>query len=230
MANKLKKGENCVLECANGSIFIKHPTSTAIDINLTAFLLDDSGKVKNDNNMVFFNQFRDPTDTACFNHPIHKQGITKHQIDFSFNVGSSDINRIAFCLTEDNGIGFSGLDLTTEIYCNGITILLVPQFNCENSLIVAEIYRNNNQLKARSVWQGFSTGLTSLCGYYGIEVDSEPETEVEKLPPTKESNKHVSNDLESPPSYIIQSTSKQTREDANYSINKISLNDFLIPF
>ncbi|PWQ94760.1 TerD family protein [Leucothrix arctica] len=182
MVTEIQKGGNCALECSSGTILIKHPASTAIDINLTAFLLDDSGKVKNENDMVFFNQPSDPAKIAQFKLPVDAQGITIHQIDFSLNT-STDITKIAITLTEDNGIGFTDLNLTAEIHCNGNVTLLTPQeFSSEKGIIVAEIYSRNGQIKVRSVWQGFATGLAGLCERYGVEVDDKPEPkQVEKV-------------------------------------------------
>lgn len=183
MTTRLQKGGNCALPSANGTIFIKHPTDTAIDINLTAFLLDDSEKVKNDDGMVFFNQPSDPAKIAHFKPPVHEQGITIHQIDFSLDAASTDITKIAITLTEDNGIGFADLNLTAEVHCNGTVTLLIPQaFSSEKGITVAEIYSRNGQIKVRSVWQGFASGLAGLCERYGVEVDNEAAPEPKQEP------------------------------------------------
>lgn len=177
MTFELLKGGNCTLPSSNGTILIKHSTSTARDINLTAFLLDDSGKVKNDNGMVFFNQPCDVDKIAQFILPIENNGVTTHQINFSLN-SVSDIAKIAITLTEDNGIGFDGLDLTAEIHCNSTITKLAPlSFSTERGIIISEIYSRNGQVKARAVWQGFATGLAGLCSNYGIEVDDDAEQE-----------------------------------------------------
>lgn len=186
MANKLQKGGNCALPNYNGTVFIKHPVSAEIDVNLTAFLLSDSEKVNNDGDMVFFNQPNDPAKIASFKAPVNKDDIITHQIDFSLNVASANVNKIAITLTEDNGIGFSDLKLTAEIHCDGTVTFLDPQnFDNEKGIIVAEIYKHNNQVKVRSVWQGFATGLVGLCGLYGVEVDKKPEPELKLVEKTK---------------------------------------------
>ncbi len=182
MTIKLQKGGNCILPSANGTIFIKQPTKAEFDINLAAFLLDDSGKVKNDNGMVFFNQPNDPDNIAHFKPPTHKNGITIHQIDFSLNTVSKDISKIAITLTEDNKVGFAGLKLTAEVHCNNNITLLEPQeFSSERGIVVAEIYSRNEQIKVRSVWQGFATGLAGLCGLYGVDVDNEAEPKIKPV-------------------------------------------------
>lgn len=186
MTNKLQKGGNCALPNSNGTVFIKHPASAEIDVNLTAFLLSDSEKVNSDSDMVFFNQPNDPAKIASFRVPVNKNGVITHQIDFSLNAASTNINKIAITLTEDNGIGFSDLKLTAEIHCDGTVIFLDPQdFDSEKGIIVAEIYKRNNQVKVRSVWQGFATGLVGLCELYGVEVDKKPEPELKLAEKTK---------------------------------------------
>lgn len=173
MTSELLKGGNCTLSRSNGLILIKHSSSSTRDINLTAFLLDETGKVKNDNGMVFFNQPCDVDKIAQFISPIESNGVTTHQINFSLN-SASDIAKIAVTLTEDNGIGFEGLNLTAEIHCDGTVTKLAPlAFTTEKGIIISEIYSRNGQTKARAVWQGFATGLAGLCSNYGIEVDDE---------------------------------------------------------
>ena len=99
--------------------------------------------------------------------------FTTHQINFSLN-SASDIAKIAITLTEDNGIGFEGLNITAEIHCDGTVTKLAPlAFSTEKGLIISEVYSRNGQTKARAVWQGFATGLAGLCSNYGIEVDDE---------------------------------------------------------
>lgn len=179
MTTELQKGGNCALPGTSGSVFIKHPTSAALDINLTAFLLDATGKVKNDDGMVFFNQPSDPANIAQFKAPLHEQDLTIHRIDFSLKASSTEISKIAITLTEEKGVGFAGLNLVAEVHCEGTVTKLIPQeFSGEKGITVAEIYNRNEQTKVRSVWQGFSTGLAGLCDLYGVEVDDEPAPEV----------------------------------------------------
>lgn len=194
MISELSKGGNVTLPSSNGMILIKHSTSISRDINLTAFLLDDSGKVTSDNGMVFFNQPCDVDKIARFILPIDNNGVMTHQIDFSIN-SESDITKIAITLTEDNGIGFEGLNLTAEIHCNNTIIKLIPlSFGSERGIIISEIYIRNKQVKARSVWQGFSTGLAGLCSNYGIEVndDVKQESKIVTTKPVAKENSSIS--------------------------------------
>ena len=173
---ELQKGGNCALATSQGTIYIKHATSAQVDVNLTAFLLDEIGKVLGDEGMVFFNQPADPQHIARFITPNTSADQTVHQLDFSLNPAQSQIAKIAITLTEDKGKGFAGLDLTAEVHCNGTVTVLTPQtFTTEKGIIVAEVYLRNGQCKLRSVWQGFATGLAGLCGMYGVEVEAQPE-------------------------------------------------------
>ncbi|GAL03059.1 tellurium resistance protein putative [Photobacterium aphoticum] len=180
---ELQKGGNCALAASQGTIYIKHSASSQVDVNLTAFLLDETGKVLGDEGMVFFNQPADPQHIARFTAPKTSADQTVHQLDFSLRPASQPIAKIAITLTEDKGTGFAGLDLSAEVHCNGTVTVLTPQsFTTEKGIIVAEVYLRNGQCKLRSVWQGFATGLAGLCGMYGIEVEAEPETELAPSP------------------------------------------------
>ena len=77
MTQTLKQGENTGLNNASGRVTVKHQTGNSIDVNLTAFLvtdsgkvLDDSGKVVDDSGMVFFNQPSHASGAAAFTPPV----------------------------------------------------------------------------------------------------------------------------------------------------------------
>ena len=225
MTTELQKGGNCALAGASGTVYIKHTTSDKLDISLTAFLLDDSGKVQSDEGMVFFNQPNDPANIARFKPPVHQQGTTTHQIDFSLKADSSGIAKIAITLTEDNGTGFADLNMSAEVHCEGSTTLLVPQaFSSETGIIVAEIYRRNEQTKVRSVWQGFSTGLAGLCELYGVEVDDEPLPAAESTThpgsqPASQSNSQTESQPKPQPAPVSVSVAKAS---PGISLEKVS--------
>ncbi|MGF1686766.1 TerD family protein [Photobacterium japonica] len=200
---ELQKGGNCALPVSQGTLYIKHSTSAKIDVNLTAFLLDETGKVRGDEGMVFFNQPSDPDNVATFISPLSQQYLTVHQIKFSLHEAAGHIAKIAITLTEENGVGFAGLDLVAEVHCNGTVITLKPEaFSTEKGITVAEIYLRNGQCKLRSVWQGFTSGLVGLCELYGVDVDAAPPAAPSVVSPVAPSV--------SPPSHVTSATPSPT--------------------
>ena len=174
MNKSLKPGENITLSQAAGQVRIFHTAGANIDINLTAFLVSDLGKVNNDDDMVFFNAPHHISGAATFIAPITKGETVSHCIDFNLAHLPANITKIAITLTQDGSAGgFSSVqDLLAQIVLGDDIISLTPGvFSQETGIIVLELYIRNGQNKARSVWQGFASGLAGLCELYGIEVE-----------------------------------------------------------
>lgn len=173
MTSSLQLGENLAITAFSGTVTVTHDVNKKLDINLTAFLLTDAGKVQGDSGIVYYNQPKGLNDVACFIMPAESDGTKTHRIDFDLKKTPSGINKIAVTLTEDNHCGFSLLkNLKAEVRTPNEVIQLSPDsFNNENGIIVLELYIRNEQPKVKSVWQGFVSGLEGLCKYYGVEIE-----------------------------------------------------------
>ncbi|AWH88254.1 TerD family protein [Limnobaculum parvum] len=174
MLQSLKPGENTSLSQAKGQVRVSHSVGTNLDINLTAFLVTDSGKTINDNDMVFFNAPHHASGAASFIPPVTQGSTVSHSIDFDLSRLPANITKIAITLTQDGSAGgFSTVnDLRAQVLTAGNTLELTPGvFSQETGIIVLELYVRNDQNKARAVWQGFASGLAGLCNLYGIEVE-----------------------------------------------------------
>jgi tellurite resistance protein TerA len=178
----LVPGGNCPLESLSGKVVITHSSNNDIDVNLTAFILYEDGKVKGDSDMIYFNQPKHKSGVLTYRKPLQHLQVVEHSIEFDLSNSIDGISKIAICLTEDKGVGFTAVkDLKAVLQTQNQTIELTPNaFHSEKGVIVLDLYIRNDQWKARSVWQGFSTGLEGLCEMYGIEVEGqEPEKPVE---------------------------------------------------
>lgn len=177
MTLSIKPGENTGLSVANGQVLVTHAAGANLDVNLTAFLVTDAGKVLDDSGMVFFNAPEHPSGSAAFSPPINQAGSVIHSISFDLSRLPGNISKIAITLTQDgSGGGFAQVkDLRAKVESGGQVIELTPgSFEGETGITVLELYVRNGQWKIRAVWQGFASGLAGLCNMYGIEVDDEP--------------------------------------------------------
>ncbi|HHR1326556.1 TerD family protein [Klebsiella aerogenes] len=177
MKKSLNPGENSSLNASTGQVTISHRTGNGLDINLTAFLLTASGKTVDDSDMVFFNAQKHSSGAATFIQPESKNNVMSHSIHFDLSKLPVGITKIAIALTQDGSAGgFSEVkELRAEIKAGEQTLELAPgSFNQETGIIVLELYVRNDQFKARSVWQGFASGLVGLCNMYGVEVEDTP--------------------------------------------------------
>lgn len=174
MSQSLKPGENTTLDQSQGQVIVTHGADARLDVNLTAFLVTDSGKVIDDSGMVFFNAPAHASGAATFSPPVTQGATVSHSIEFDLAQLPAGVSKIAITLTQDgSGAGFAEVQaLQAQVVAGSQVLELAPgAFSAETGIIVLELYVRNAQVKARSVWQGFASGLAGLCGLYGIEVD-----------------------------------------------------------
>ena len=172
----LKPGENTTITTSQGRVVVTHAAGDNLDVNLTAFLVTETGKVVDDSGMVFFNAAEHSSGAATFAAPVVQGGTVSHSISFDSSRLPSNITKIAITLTQDGCAGgFAAVrNLRSHVIAGDQVLELAPEpFSHETGIIVLELYVRNGQLKARSVWQGFASGLAGLCSLYGIDVEDD---------------------------------------------------------
>lgn len=172
MSSLLQPGANQTMPAFCGTVIVTHDSDAKLDINLTAFLLTQEGKTQGDSGIVFFNQPDGLGGVAKFHAPVEANGIRTHQIDFDLKKAPAEIVRIAVTLTEDNHIGFAEVrNLKADVHCGSQIITLTPgSFSVEKGVITLELYVRDGNPKVKSIWQGFSSGLSGLCQHFGVAV------------------------------------------------------------
>jgi tellurium resistance protein TerD len=152
------------------------------DLDASAFLLGENGKVKKDEDFIFYNQDR----SQC--------GSVKHNGDNRTGAGDGDdesitidlkkvperIKRIVVSVTifeaETRKQNFGQVhDAFMRIVNleNDIEIArfdLSEDYSTETSMIFGEIYSHNEEWKFKAVGQGFEGGLESMCMQFGVSV------------------------------------------------------------
>ncbi|MNI29275.1 General stress protein 16U [compost metagenome] len=151
-----------------------------IEIDTSAFLLANHGKVHNDDSLVFYNNPNRGYITYL------ESSAANDNKQFKINLKSipENVEKIAFTLTiyegEKNGQQFSQVDQTYLRFFHPVSqqeILrydLGKQFSVETAIVVGELYRYNNEWKFNAIGSGFSGGLNALCANFGIDVQEEP--------------------------------------------------------
>ncbi len=152
------------------------------DLDASAFLLGDSGKVRSDSDFIFYNQLK----SAC--------GSIEHTGDNRTGAGDGDdetlkiqldkvpqdIKRVVVCVTihdaqvrkqsfgqvSDAFMRIVNSDDNAEI----VRFDLSEDYSTETAMIFGEVYRHNDEWKFKAVGQGFSGGLEAMCKQFGINV------------------------------------------------------------
>ncbi|ANY67179.1 tellurium resistance protein [Paenibacillus sp. BIHB 4019] len=157
----------------------------AIDINASAFLLNQAGVCAQDEDMIFYNQQYSRQHAVAHSGPANGD---RELIKISVGKIPSDIHKIAVTLTihegELNGQAFSQVRSAVGRIYNPINGEELGRFNFgeglskETAIVVGEFYLYTGEWKFSAVGSGFEGGLAALVKNFGLNVSSESHAEV----------------------------------------------------
>lgn len=154
------------------------PSDTPLEIDTSAFALTAQGKVRGDEDFVFYNQ------------PALSGGGIQRSVDgrlftVHFPQLPPAIEKIALTLTihqgRQRGQSFSQLQRVKIDLRDGQSKAVIATFPlatggmAETAVIAGELYQRNNEWKFRAVGQGFVGGLGPLARNYGVDVGDDPD-------------------------------------------------------
>ena len=154
------------------------PANTPLTLDSSAFALTAQGKVRGDEDFIFYNQ------TTLSGGGIQRAGDGR-SFTVNFSALPAAIERIVIALTIDQGQrrgqSFGQLNqVRAEIRAAGhetplAIFSLATKMMPETALIVGEMYRRGGEWKFRAVGQGFVGGLGPLAQQYGVDVADDPD-------------------------------------------------------
>jgi len=165
----LSPGANAPLPAGDLTVLIRHGTIPGAEIDVSAFLVTGTGKVRSDADMCFYGQ------PSVAGGAVALAGASGGETRFTVAPGRipAGVEKVVFTATiHENRAPFSrvpeiGLEVggvRGRIPCAGMT---------ETALILAELYQRNGAWKVRVVGQGFNGGLAKLAPHLGVAI-SEP--------------------------------------------------------
>ncbi|MEU1553191.1 TerD family protein [Streptomyces scabiei] len=163
MTTTLAKGGNAVLSAAVCRVTLTSPT-TGIDVS--AVLLGQDGKVRSDDDLVFYNH-------------SSQDGVVLNGQTIVADLGAvpTTVDRVAVVASIDPELRATHFDENNTphavIECGSARITFVPPplMHRETVVTLVELYRRAGIWKARAVGQGWDTGLAGLASDFGIVVD-----------------------------------------------------------
>lgn len=184
---ELTKGANTPLP--NGPLTITvewSGLSSAIeDVDVSAFLLTDAGKVPNDEGMIFYGQTKS-VDGAVDIPVLSRDGSTVLTVDPTRLASGLVKVAITATLTASSVRPFSDVGaLSLTVASGGATVAtfaLETTGAREAAMIMGEIYERGGAWKFRAVGQGFNGGLQPLAENFGVTI-AEPTTPPPAAPP-----------------------------------------------
>ncbi|MGP3975716.1 TerD family protein [Streptomyces sp. 8N114] len=146
----------------------------APDVDASALLLTGTGKVRSDDDFVFYNQ------------PVHRGGAVRHEGKRQEGTGALETILVDLSAMEQE-IGTVVVAASTDGTFGQVPGLFVRVLDAESgaetarfdasgatsetAFVLGELYRRNDTWKFRAVGQGYSTGLEGLATDFGITVE-----------------------------------------------------------
>ncbi|MFI6351641.1 TerD family protein [Streptomyces sp. NPDC050743] len=160
-------GSNIALPAARVTVDVAAP----VRLDVSGLLLTADGKVRSDDDFIFYNQPAGPGVTYTSGGGAAPDAIT---VDTA--AVPPDIEKIVVTASPDAaGQTFQGIEPTATIRdADGGTVLATftpPQLGAETALVVVEIYRRGGVWKARAVGQGYADGLAGIATDFGVTVE-----------------------------------------------------------
>jgi stress response protein SCP2 len=169
----ISKGANTSLPDAVGRVLVRLGWSGGVDLDASALLLTASGKVRSDEDFVFYNQPRSIDGSVT--HQGKSGTVDTVRVDLA--ALPAEIETVAIAASTDGTpIGqATGLYLTVSDAAGPELVRFdITDATTETAFVFGELYRRQGAWKFRAVGQGWSSGLAGLATDYGISVDVEP--------------------------------------------------------
>ncbi|MFE7854657.1 TerD family protein [Streptomyces sp. NPDC057403] len=160
-------GSNIPLSVSRVAVDVAAP----VRLDVSGLLLTGDGKVRSDDDFIFYNQPAGPGVTYRSGGGTSPDAIT---VDTA--AVPPGIEKIVVTASPDAaGQTFQGIEPTATIRDADSGAVLAtftpPQLGTETALVVVEIYLRNGQWKARAVGQGYADGLAGIATDFGVTVE-----------------------------------------------------------
>lgn len=146
------------------------------EVDVSAFVLTSTGKVRGDDDMVFYGQPRPGNGSVAF--IANAAGRAEFSVDLKAVQAGSE--KIAFTATiYENRQKFGAFQHLKVLVSNAANQVILEATLAatgmeESALILGELYLRNGQWKFRAVGQGFKGGLKPLAEHFGVDISDTP--------------------------------------------------------
>lgn len=174
----LNPGANAPLPAGDLNVLIRHGIIPGVDLDVSAFLVTETGRVRSDADMCFYGQPSVAQGAVVRNESANGEArftvipaLVPAGIEKVLFTATIHENRASFSKLSD--ITFEASGVRGQIPCAGMT---------ETALILAELYQRNGAWKVRVVGQGFNGGLSALAKHLGVDIAEPAPTTVQPPP------------------------------------------------
>ncbi|MFF9098651.1 TerD family protein [Streptomyces sp. NPDC014802] len=160
-------GSNIPLTAARVAVDVAAP----VRLDVSGLLLTADGKVRSDDDFIFYNQPAGPGVTYRSG-----GGAAPDAITVDTTALPPGIEKVVVTASPDAaGQTFQGIEPTATLRNaddgSVLATFTPPQLGSETALVVMEIYLRGGQWKARAVGQGYANGLAGIATDFGVSVE-----------------------------------------------------------
>lgn len=154
-------------------------TNPQCDIDLSAYLLDSSGKVPADDWFVFYGQPGSPDNSVILN--VNGSACDREIADIDLTRINPSIKKIVFVLTINEAFTYNlNFSMVKDAYIRLLdpsadreiySFMLTDYYANVTSMMLGEIYLHNNTWKFNAIGNGVARDLAGLCELYGVQTN-----------------------------------------------------------
>ncbi|MEU3616536.1 TerD family protein [Streptomyces sp. NPDC006872] len=191
MTHAMLKGSNVPLKATTVRAVLRWTPGQGVpDVDASALLLGLDGRVRSDEDFVFYNQPRHPSGKVWrLGKKRVAEGLTD-TIQTDLSGVEPGVGQILLVASAD-GVTFDRVRSLTILLYDATTegeplatFDIRPETGEETALICGELYRRGEGWKFRALGEGYSNGLKGLATDFGISVDESEEAAAPETPQT----------------------------------------------
>lgn len=147
------------------------------DVDVSAFLLNQSGKVIGDSWFVFYGQTQSPDRSTCLTEQTKDD---RQMISIDFTKLNPAVKKIVFVMTIHEAFEKRlHFDMLKDAYIRILnpsdrsellSFRLTDYYTNVISMAIGEIYQHNGKWKFNAIGNGLARDLAGLCEFYGVQV------------------------------------------------------------
>lgn len=163
----LVPGGNASLETTLPRVEVGYSPIPGVEIDVSAFALAGTGKVRGDHDMCFYGQ------PQILGGSLEMAESASGRAAFAIDLDRLDaaIEKIALSATiHENRASFERVSTLTVTVAGELEARIATAGMQETALILGEFYRRQGAWKFRCVGQGFAGGLAPLAMHFGVEI------------------------------------------------------------
>ncbi|MFJ1746442.1 TerD family protein [Streptomyces sp. NPDC088116] len=179
MTHAMLKGSNVPLDAmAVRAVLHWSPGPGIPDVDVSALLLGAEGRVRSDEDFIFYNQPRHPSGLVRRLPKKQAGEALTDAVEADLAALDASVEQVVLAASSDGATFQHVNDLRILLYdaaaADGEPLAVFdvrPETGEETAIICGELYRRGDSWKFRAVGQGYPTGLVGLATAFGISVD-----------------------------------------------------------